>query len=151
MSTPEARIHLEEPAPPCCSACYQPSNPEKRYVDFSAATDGAVTDLTAGVIGAVGHVVDEIVLCETCIAEAAKLVGLEDVGTLREELDAALEANDRLHEQISAQREGVASALETLKGHVTASGPVPNPALPIAPIPPQEGRKRPARKRKAAA
>lgn len=147
MSSPEARIHLEQPAPPCCSACYQPSDPEKRYVDFGASTDGPVTTIVPiEAVGVVGHVIDEIILCETCIAEAAKLVGLEAVGTLRQQLDDALDANDRLHDQITAQREGVASALETLKGHVTGSNPVPNPALPIAPLPPQKGRKRPARK-----
>lgn len=145
----EQRIHLEEPAPPCCSACYQPQ-PEKRHVDFSAFTDGPVTNvIPEGSLGVVGHVIDEIVLCEDCIKRAAKLLGLGDVTELQTQLEAAEASNDALHEQLAAQREGVTVALDTLKGRLAGQGPpvVPNSLLPIAPHP----KPKPARKRKAAA
>jgi hypothetical protein len=147
----EARIHLEAPAPPCCSACYQPQ-PQKRHVDFGASTDGPVTDvIPVGAIGVVGHVIDEIVLCEDCIKEAAALLGLGDVTELQARLEAAETTNDALHEQLRGQRDSVTSALDTLKAHVTGETPpptVPNSLLPIAPHPPTK--KPAARKRKAA-
>lgn len=146
----EARIHIETPSPPCCSACYQ-AVPEKRHVDFGASTDGPVTNVIApDAIGVVGHVVDEIIICETCIADAARLIGLEDVGTLREELDAALESNDALHDQLTSQRAGIEEALEGVKAVVTGATPPPNgnSLIPQSPMPKPARR---ARKKKATA
>lgn len=124
---PEHRIHLEDTPPPCCSACYQPQ-PEKRHVDFSASTDGPVTNVIPdGSLGVVGHVVDEIIVCEVCIETAARLLGLEDVTKLRAELDAANERNDALHDQLTEQRQAVTDTLDGLRRQVTGETPAAGP------------------------
>lgn len=137
----EARIHIEDPSPPNCAACYQ-AKPEEEHVDFGASTDGPMLPAIEGVVGLVGHSVDEIVICRTCISEAGKLLGLEDAEDLRRQLDEANQANDVLHEQLAGQRASVSEALDSLKQHVTGGTPptLPNSLLPIAPVP--------ARKRK---
>lgn len=101
---------------------------------MGASTDGPVIpDHLNGALGVVGHVIDEIVLCETCITEAAKLVGLEDAEKLRKQLEDALAANDALHDQLSGTRSNVTSALELVRraarGEKTPASP--NGALPV--------------------
>lgn len=141
----EARIHLAEPSPPYCAACHQ-AVPEKRHVDFGAATDGPMLPALDGVVGVVGHSIDDIIICEDCLKEAGRLIGYENAEELREELDAEREANERLHEQLQGTREGVAGALDQLRGHVTAGTPptLPNSILPVS----AAVKKRPARPRR---
>jgi hypothetical protein len=71
------RIHIAEPAPPRCSGC-----------------DGPVVPAAENVAGLVGHVIDDLILCETCITEAAQLVGLGNAAALTAERDQ-LEAGNR--------------------------------------------------------
>lgn len=123
---PEARIHLETPSPPCCAACYQ-AVPEKRHVDFGASTDGPVTNvLSPDRVGVVGHVIDEIIICETCITEAAKLLGLGDAVELLAQVEQLEATIDTLHEQAGATRQGIADALETVKTAALNSTAPPN-------------------------
>jgi hypothetical protein len=146
----QPRIHLADPSPPHCSACFQ-AKPAERHVDFSASTDGPVIpEQFTGAVGVVGHVIDEIIICETCLAEAARLVGLEDAAKLRGQLDQALAANDRLHEQLAGTRTGVTDALELVR---KAARGEPTPASPNGALPtgrPGAAKPRPARTRTAA-
>jgi hypothetical protein len=87
------RIHIAEPAPPRCSGCFQ-QKPQERHVDFGAAYDGPVVPAAENVAGLVGHVIDDLILCETCITEAAQLVGLGNAAALTAERDQ-LEAGNR--------------------------------------------------------
>lgn len=148
----QPRIHIADPPPPHCSACYQ-AVPEKRHVDFGASTDGPVLELAGGQVlhtasplprladakGVVGHVVDEILICETCVEEAAKLIGLQDAEKLGARLEEALAANDRLHEQLAGTRSGVTDALELVRKAAhgerapgTPNGSIPGSAVPAA-------------------
>jgi hypothetical protein len=129
--------------------------PEKRHVDFGASTDGPVLELAGGqslrqaptpghlmsAVGVVGHVIDEIIICETCIAEAAKLIGLEDAAALRRQLETAEAANDALHEQIAGTRASVTASLELVR-KAALTEPTPNTPNGSLPMPGQTPRKR---------
>jgi Asp-tRNA(Asn)/Glu-tRNA(Gln) amidotransferase A subunit family amidase len=93
-----ARIRAVSPAPAYCSGCFG-AKPLMRHVDFGAAWDGPMLPLPAdaNVVGVVGHSIDDLVLCEECIATAAKILGLEDVALVRAERDQLETANDELH------------------------------------------------------
>lgn len=136
----EARIHIAEPSPPYCASCYQ-AKPQEPHVDFGAATDGPMLAPLEGAVGVVGHSVDDVVICSTCIAEAAKLIGLENAEELRTELDEANATNERLHEQLSGTRANVTSALELVKQAAHGGPATPNPALPVQPVKPRRARR----------
>lgn len=83
--------------PPYCASCYGAYGPERRYVDFEAAYDGAV------VPGApANQPVDDLVLCENCLNEAFTLLdpkGLADevahLKRLLAEANQEIEQKDR--------------------------------------------------------
>jgi hypothetical protein len=77
--------------PPFCASCYGQYT-DLRHVDLEASYDGPVVE--GGIIGEDMQVqdkikvsIDELVLCETCLSEAAALIGLtSDAGTRMAEL-----------------------------------------------------------------
>lgn len=95
------RIHIAEPAPSHCSSCYQ-QKPRQPHVDFGASYDGPVVPALQGTIGTVGHMIDELILCEDCIRSAAELLGWEDVTAVRAELEEARQVRDMMHHKIEA-------------------------------------------------
>jgi hypothetical protein len=97
------RIHICEPPPSHCSSCFQPGDPEKRYVDFSAFFDGPV--FSAPTEGGIRPVIDDLILCQDCITSAAELCGLGDVEAEREQVQT-------LRYDLEATREQLRLALE---------------------------------------
>jgi hypothetical protein len=89
------RIHLAEPAPPHCSGCFQ-QKPQTRHVDFGAAYDGPVVPALEGTTGVVGHVIEDLILCEDCLSTAAGLIGLARAEKLQAAIDQAEAANREL-------------------------------------------------------
>ena len=76
--------------PPHCASCYGQYT-DKVHVDLEASYDGPVIE--GGIVGPDGEVVnkipvsiDELVLCETCLIEAAALIGMRPVDGLIDEL-----------------------------------------------------------------
>lgn len=76
--------------PPFCASCYGQYT-DLRHVDLEASYDGPVIE--GGVVGPDGEVVskipvsiDELILCETCLIEAASLIGMRPVDGLIDEL-----------------------------------------------------------------
>ena len=74
------KIHVPEVAPAMCSSCFG-QYPERTHVDFTASWDGPVVE--NGIVGENGEVatsvkvsIDELILCEDCVREAARLVGM---------------------------------------------------------------------------
>jgi hypothetical protein len=116
------RIHLADPAPPHCSGCFQ-QKPQERHVDFGAAYDGPVVPALEGTVGVVGHVIEDLILCETCIAEAGKLVDLGNAAALTAERDQ-LEAGNR---ELRAKNAGLTDYVAKLEAAVAAK---PEPAKP---------------------
>lgn len=109
----EARIHIAEPAPPYCSACFQ-AKPTMTHVDFGAAYDGPTVPALQGTIGVVGHTIDDLIICTDCLELGAALIGLEDAAKARTKIEQLETANDRLQTRIEAL-EGLNNALETTK------------------------------------
>lgn len=117
MSTAAAnKIRLAEHAPAACSSCFSQKVDEK-HVDFGAYYDGPVLD------GAKGIQVDDLVICEQCLTEAASLVGLSDQHDLVERLKNAAQ---RLAES-EARNEQQAEHIADLQKAI-ASKPSPAPA-----------------------
>jgi hypothetical protein len=100
------RIAIAQPAPPHCSGCYQ-QKPQETHVDFGAAYDGPVVPALAGSVGVVGHSIDELVLCSTCIRTAAALIGLHDQGPLIAERDQLEAGNRTLRGELAGYRDYV--------------------------------------------
>lgn len=94
-------MRLAESTPILCSSCYG-QYPDRRHVDFEAAWDGPVVGSEFKMS------VDDLILCEDCVRQAAKLIGLvEPEGT---------EAKYRAAKQeLEIAKEGWAEAEQRLK------------------------------------
>ena len=128
-------IHIAEPAPPHCSGCFQ-QKPEQTHVDFGAAYDGPVVPALEGSVGVVGHVIEDLILCEDCLGTAAALVGLGNAAALTAERDQ-LEAGNR---ELRAQLAGFKDYTAKLEA-----------ALAAKPEPPKRPQAKPTPRQKAKA
>lgn len=81
MTRLASEIH-EANRPIYCSSCFN-SQPI-RHVDFEAACDRGYGNEEANPIN-----LDDLVLCENCVKEAAGILGIEDSISLKAELEAA--------------------------------------------------------------
>jgi hypothetical protein len=97
------RIRLTDPSRVVCANCYT-QDPDRRYVDFGAAYEGPVLPASVNVAGAIGVSVDDLVLSEGCLAEAAELVGLQDTTEGQRE-------NERLERQCREAEDQLAAVL----------------------------------------
>lgn len=107
------RIHIAEPSPPYCAACFQ-AKPQQRHVDFGAAYDGPTVPALENTIGVVGHTIDDLVICEDCLQLAAKLIGLEDSEALQKRIATRDDSIETLQERVEAL-ERLNASLETTK------------------------------------
>ena len=75
-------MRIADPRPGFCSSCYG-AVPERRFVDFESAFDGApVFDKDSGTIAILPwthdlSVHDDLYLCEKCVQEAAELLDVK--------------------------------------------------------------------------
>lgn len=90
------RIRLASPPPSHCSACFG-AYPQRRHVDFGASYDGPVLENVAGGVPAS---IDELVICEDCLATAAKVIGYADAtakdGQIAQQTAQLQEVTERL-------------------------------------------------------
>jgi hypothetical protein len=112
------RIQIAQPPPPHCSGCYQ-ARPEDRHVDFGASYDGPVLPAMEDAVGVVGHSIDELILCEACVTQAATLLGLVRAEALVAERDQ-LEASNRA---LVMEATGYKDYAEKLEAAVSAMPP----------------------------
>jgi hypothetical protein len=103
-----SRIRIAQPAPPYCSGCFQ-AKPLERHVDFGSCWDGPAMPGPSNTVGVIAQAIDDLILCEQCLTEAAKLIGLGDVEKVKEELEGARAVNDALHEELAAQKQYAAN------------------------------------------
>jgi hypothetical protein len=98
------RIQLAQPAPPHCSGCFQ-AKPTQRHVDFGASYDGPMLPAIDGAAGVIGHSIDELILCEDCINQAAGLLGLVRAEAVVAERDQLEEGNRALRMENAGLRD----------------------------------------------
>lgn len=120
--------------PPFCAACFQAGS-DKLYVDFDAAYDGPVLDLPDGR----KQTIDDLVICETCIAEAVDILPKPE--DARDERIAELEAQvaaldeERKAKDSMIQRLGISVdeliryPIQRQGGAVAPAGEVPKEVL----------------------
>jgi len=76
--------------PPYCSACYD-QKPDKRYVDFDAASDRGWADD--------GQAMDDLIICEDCLRSGAVHIDMCDTREIAAELERLRHENQRLKTQ----------------------------------------------------
>jgi hypothetical protein len=121
-------MRIADPPPAVCSACHN-SQPELRHVDFDAEYDGPVI---GGGPEARGIAVDDLILCERCIRDAGRLVGLEPIGdtaatieALQSQLLAAGDWNSQLGKYVWSLQEALASRPDSLPSRPRGRLPKP--------------------------
>jgi hypothetical protein len=73
------RVRVTEHAPVACASCGGQYT-DRRHVDFGSAWDGPVVnsyDVIAK--GVVNQQIDDLIVCESCIREAAEALKMDDV------------------------------------------------------------------------
>lgn len=113
--------------PTICSICRQPPaayDPKLTYVNMESAYDGPVVD--SGEEGVPGVYVENIVVCELCVKEAARLLNLTDNAALEKSVEAWKGYADSLESEI-AEKDRAISNLGYTVG-VMLDTPVKRPA-----------------------
>jgi hypothetical protein len=105
-------VRLAGPDKPIrCSVCLQPPlvfNPQPEYVDFHVGYDGPVVDNPQVPDSKVW--IENIVICEPCLKEAAGLLGFGNLEQVQVEADSYREYAKNLEDEI-ADKDGVISDL----------------------------------------
>lgn len=96
---------LAETRPPYCAACFQHPG-EQRCVDFEAAFDGPVVAGTPAPIP-----IDDLILCESCLAAAFAILDPQGLKETIAELEAAVRAQT---EEIRAKDKAIKGARFTI-------------------------------------
>lgn len=102
-------------APTVCAVCLQPPmafDPRPEFVDFGSAFDGPVIDDP----NAPGEkvYVDKIVVCENCVKDGARLLGLDHVERYQQELEALGEYIMGLEKQVKAKDRAISDLTHTV-------------------------------------
>src|SRR4051794_27403443 len=84
--TPAAKIRVAETAPAACPSCGRRDS-NARHVDFGAAGDYGMAPAPGNIAGAKLISIDDLIVCEHCLADAAGVLGLEDVSDLAGEVE----------------------------------------------------------------
>lgn len=113
--------------PIVCSVCLQPPmafDPRPEFVDFGSAFDGPVIDDP----NAEGNQVyiDKIVICEDCVKQGARLLGLDNVERYQQELEALGEAIIELQDEVQAKDRAISDLTHTVGTII--DNPVKRPA-----------------------
>lgn len=90
------KMKLVDGGTPYCVSCYL-QQPEVRHVDFAAAFDGPMV-----AEGATKVSIDDLIVCETCLRDAVKLLGITgDVEEVQDELRLERQQNMELRERVN--------------------------------------------------
>lgn len=107
-----SRIRPAQPPPAYCSACFG-QYPDRRHVDFGASYDGPVLENVAGGVPAS---IDDLVICEECLATAAKLIGHGDTT----EKDAQIETQAAQMQELTERLAGAMAYCNKLETAIAA-------------------------------
>jgi hypothetical protein len=93
-------IHLTSP-PVACAACYA-QYPDRQHVDFGATYDGPVLNQLDVISTGVTNVqIDELIICDKCVSDAAALLGLKDPGKMKAQIDELVARVEDLSERLA--------------------------------------------------
>lgn len=101
--------------PVVCAVCLQPPmafDPRPEYVDFGSAYDGPVIDDPNAPSEQV--YIDKIIICEDCVKQAARLLGLDNVERYQQELEALGEQAIGLQKQIKEKDRAISDLSHTV-------------------------------------
>lgn len=120
------RIAPENDLPVICSVCLQSPaahDPKIRYVNCESGYDGPVVDQGEHVTPVY---VENIVICEHCVAEMGRLIGLDHIESLKDHV-ANLEAHlDQRDEEVKEKDRAILDLTHTVG--VLIEKPVKRPA-----------------------
>lgn len=110
MSMIEAtqKIRLAPVPPVACSSCGGQYT-DRRHVDFGAAWDGPMISAGDESRGVIGHAVDDLIVCEDCLRDAAKLLGWQDITALQTAFDDLRRHQDQVGVRLASALEHVES------------------------------------------
>jgi hypothetical protein len=94
----------EADRPIYCSACF--NSKDVRHVDFDAACDRGYSDGTATAVA-----MDDLILCEDCVKEGARLLGMSDERSLYEQIEQLSRKLD-ISEKATRQAQRYADTME---------------------------------------
>lgn len=108
-------MKIADTPPVHCAACYG-AYTDRRHVDFEASYDGPIVE--GGYAGEDGRVethipvsIDDLIICDKCLTDAARLIGLGDV----ERLTAQLADKERELAEKDHQLRNAGSEVQALK------------------------------------
>lgn len=115
--------------PVVCSACLQSPaahSPKIQYIDFNAAYDGPVVQDPERPATELGVYIEKIVICENCVREAARHLGMEDAESTKQESAAWRDYAEQLEEDAKAKDRAVSNLSHTVGALLDS--PVKRPA-----------------------
>lgn len=115
------RIPRLSEMPMFCASCGS-QDPQARYVDFDAAWDGPVVNPDDGI----KMQIDDLVICEGCLKEASRLVGLVDP-------DQTAETLARAQQDLIAKEEKITELQRYIDGLQAAIAAKPGGRQPAQP------------------
>ena len=101
--------------PTVCAVCLQPPmafDPRPEYVDFGSAYDGPVIDDPNAPAEKV--YIDKIVVCEDCVKQAARLLGLDNVERYQQELEALGEQLISVQQEVKQKDRAISDLTHTV-------------------------------------
>lgn len=96
--------------PPYCAGCFQQKS-EKVHVDFEAFYDGPNMDMPEVGPG-IKMALDDLILCEDCVAHAARIIGWVEGTAIKNENNELGEALEKANEHIQNLQDTVSGLRE---------------------------------------
>jgi len=103
--------------PVVCSVCLQSPaahNPKIQYINFESAYDGPVVKDPQRPADEPGVYIEKIVICEICVREGARHLGLSDAEAAAEKTEAWKAYADSLEEEMVAKDRAISNLSHTV-------------------------------------
>lgn len=100
MTQTSQKIRLAPTPPSHCSSCFG-AYPQRRHVDFGASFDGPVLPSGLEASGVNGVSIDDLIVCEDCLATAAREIGFGDVAALTKQIEQQAAHAEELTERLA--------------------------------------------------
>ncbi len=112
-----SRLCPSNDLPVVCSVCLQSPaahDPKIRYVNFESAYDGPVIRDPERPSNEPGVYIEKVVICEICVREGSKLIGLEDGAKQADRVDAWKTYAESIEDEIAEKDKAIANLSYTV-------------------------------------